>query len=108
MSDRKNPGQVTFTFVYSRHVGPTFMHGGLTLKFDSLRPYAFVTRADWPSAANYDASIREAVEEVLRERQGHIRSTLVVLTQIEWDDIHSCEVGFRRAAMAATRAAFEV
>lgn len=85
-----------------------YIHGGLTLQFDSLQPYAFVTRAQWPSTANYETSIREAVEEVLRERQGHMESTLVVLTQIEWDDIASCEVGFRKAAVAATRAAFEV
>jgi hypothetical protein len=31
-----------------------------------------------------------------------------VLTQIEWDQVASCELGFRKAAAAATRAAFEV
>jgi hypothetical protein len=85
-----------------------YVHGGLTLQFDSLKPYAFVSRAHWPSTANFETSIRAAVEEVLRERQGDIESTLVVLTKIEWDDIASCEVGFQRAAAAATRAAFEV
>ena len=108
MSNSKYPGQVEISFRYSRHVGPKYVHGGLTLQFDSLKPYAFITRASWPGTDNYETSIRQAVEEVLRERQGHLASTLVVLKQIEWDDIASCEIGFRRAAAAATRAAFEV
>jgi hypothetical protein len=108
MSHAKHPGQVEITFRYSRHVGPKYIHGGLTLQFDSLQPYAFVSRARWPSTDNYETSIREAVEQVLHERQGHTESTLVVLTHIEWDEVDSCEIGFQRAAAAATRAAFEV
>jgi hypothetical protein len=108
MSHAKHPGQVEITFRYSRHVGPTYVHGGRTLQFDSLRPYAFVSRAQWPSTDNYEESIREAVEKVLLERQGHMESTSVVLKDVEWDEIASCQLGFRRAAAAATRAAFEV
>src|SRR5262249_52932732 len=44
MRARDAPGQVEITFRYSRHVGPRQVHGGLTLQFDSLRPYAFVSR----------------------------------------------------------------
>jgi hypothetical protein len=84
------------------------VHGGLTLRFDSLQPYAFVSQARWPSTDNYETIIREAVEHVLRERQGHMDSTLVELTHIEWDEVASCAIGFQRAAAAATRAAFEV
>jgi hypothetical protein len=108
MSHAKHPGQVEITLRYSRHIGPKHVHGGLTLQFDSLQPYAFVSSAQWPSTDNYETSIREAVERVLQERQGHTESTLVVLTHIEWDEVASCEVGFQRAAAAATRAAFEV
>jgi hypothetical protein len=108
MRHAKHPGQVEITFRYSRHVGPMHVHGGLTLQFDGLQPYAFVSRAQWPSTDNYEASIREAVEQALRECQGHTTSTLVVLTQVEWDEVASCEVGFQRAAAAATRSAFEV
>jgi hypothetical protein len=108
MTHAKHPGQVEITLRYSRHVGPKHVHGGLTLQFDSLQPYAFVSSAQWPSTDNYETSIREAVEQVLQERQGHTESTLVVLTHIEWDEVASCEVGFQRAAAAATRAAFEV
>jgi hypothetical protein len=108
MSSAKRPGQVEITFRYSRHVGPRYVHGGLTLKFDSLQPYAFMSHARWPSTANYETAIREAVEQVLKERQGHTESTLVVLTHVEWEEVDSCEVGFKRAAAAATRAAFEV
>ncbi len=108
MSNARYPGQVEISFRYSRHVGGTFVHGGLTLQFDSLRPYSFVSRAQWPSTDNYEMSIREVVEQVLQERQGHAETTSVVLKHIEWDDVNSCQLGFRRAAAAATRAAFEV
>jgi hypothetical protein len=104
----KSPGQVEISFRYSRHVGATCIQGGLTLRFDSLKPYAFTSHAQWPGSDNYESQIRESVEDVLREHQGNLAFTLVVLEQIEWDGIASCEVGFRRAATAATRAAFNV
>jgi hypothetical protein len=90
------------------HDSQEYVHGGLTLQFDSLRPYAFVSRVQWPGPDNYETSIREAVEQVLREFQGHADSTLVALTRIEWDEAASCRLGFERAAAAATRTAFEV
>jgi hypothetical protein len=102
------PGQVEISITYRRHIGPTFVHGGLTLQFDSLKPYAFVSQARWPSVANYEDTIRKAVEQALRARQGHLRTTLVVLRRIECDDVESSELGFRNAAVAATRAAFEL
>jgi hypothetical protein len=108
MSHAKHPGQIEITFRYSRHVGGEYVHGGLTLQFDSLRPYSFVSRTQWPSTDNHETSIREAVEQVLQERQGHTETTSVVLKHIEWDDVTSCKLGFQRAAAAATRAAFEV
>ena len=108
MAERVGPGQVEVRLSYARHIGPMFVRADLTLQFDSLRPYSFVSRAQWPTPENYETGIREAVEAVLRERQGHLRSTLVILTHIEWDDISSSEVGFRTAAAAAARAAFEV
>jgi hypothetical protein len=108
MAERIGPGQVEVRLRYSRHVGPMFVHGDVTLQFDSFRPYSFVSRAHWPTSNNYETAIREAVEAVLLERQGHLKTTLVVLTQISWDDISSSKIGFRNAATAATRAAFEV
>ncbi|MFA5120183.1 hypothetical protein [Zavarzinia sp.] len=108
MTNRKGPGQVKISFGYLRHIGPMFMHGGLTLQFESPRPYAFISRVQWPDNENYENAIHEAVEKVLLELQGHIETTLVILTQIEWDEINSSEEGFRRAAAAATRAAFDV
>ena len=107
MSRRSVPGQVEITFKFSRHIGPTFIHGGLTLQFDGLKSYAFVSRAHWPATDNYEATVRETVEHVLQERQGHLASTHVTLKAIEWDDINSCEIGFRIAAAAATHAAFD-
>jgi len=108
MTKAKGPGQVEITFRYSRHIGPTYIHGGLTLQFDSLRPYTFVSRVQWPGSDNYETSIRAAVEHVLLECQGHLKSTQVILKDIEWDEIASCELGFRNAATEATRAAFQV
>ncbi|WP_456617337.1 hypothetical protein [Bradyrhizobium sp. P5_C12] len=108
MSGSKSTGQVETTFRYHRHVGPKYIHGCLTLRFDSSRPYAFLSHAHWPAGDNYEAAIRGVIEETLREYQGHIDSTHVVLVGIEWDDVASCEIGFRKAAAAATRAAFEV
>jgi hypothetical protein len=49
MKHAKHPGQVEITFRYARHVGPMHVHGGLTLQFDELKPYAFVSRAQWPA-----------------------------------------------------------
>jgi hypothetical protein len=108
MRSRTGPGQVEITFRYCRHVGPGYVHDALTLQFDALKPYAFVSQARWPSGENYEATIREAIETVLEELQGHLDTTRVVLKAIELDDVNSCAIGFRRAAAAATRAAFDV
>src|SRR5215470_12048946 len=98
MSNGKHPGQVEITFRYSRHIGPRHIHGGLTLQFDALKPYAFVSHARWPGTDNYEGSIREAIEQILQQRQGHLASTLVVLASIEWDEVASCALGFQKAA----------
>ncbi len=108
MNGERRPGQVEITMRYLRYAGPKNIHGGLTLRFYSLQPYAFVSKVRWPSADDYENAIRETVEEELQKLQGSLEETLVVLTQIEWDDVASCETGFRRAAAAATRAAFDV
>jgi hypothetical protein len=67
--NHRTPGQVVVTFEYSRHMGPKCEHGGVRLRFDSLRPYSFESRAQWPDD-NYDAQVRAAVEHVLLERCG--------------------------------------
>ena len=109
MSERWSSGYVEISFRYSRFVSARgYIHGGVTLKFEGEQPYSFASRAQWPDSDNYERAIREAVEQVLLERQGHIKSTRVTLERIEWDSINSCELGFRRAATVATRAAFEV
>jgi hypothetical protein len=108
MSDEQRAGQIEITVRYLRHVGPMYIHGGVTLQFDSLQPYAFVSKVQWPGADNYENAIRETVEDEMRELQGSLEQTLVVLTEIEWDNVASSEIGFRRAAAAATRAAFDL
>jgi hypothetical protein len=108
MSASKSTGQIEVTFGYRRHHGAKFVHGCVTLRFDSSRPYGFISEARWPAADNYETAVREVVEATLRECQGQIDSTHVVLVRIEWDDVASCEVGFRKAAAAATLSAFGV
>jgi hypothetical protein len=102
------PGQVVVSFEFSRHVGPRFVHGGLRLRFDLSRPYSFESIARWPSADNYEAQIRRAVEAVLVERLGSLTRCQVTLEDIVWDPVNSCEVGFARAASAAAEMAFRV
>ena len=108
MSLPSGPGQVEVSFRYARHLGPRFVHGAVTLRFDSLQPYSFVSRARWPTPENYEAAIRETVEAVLLERQGNLYTTCVVLEAIEWDPVLSCEAGFRSATRAACEAAFSL
>jgi hypothetical protein len=108
MSAHTAPAQVEVSFEFSRHMGPRFVHGGVTLSFDADKPYAFVSEATWPTPDNYESTIREAVEVVLIERQGGLERTRVLLKRIMWHEIDSCESGFRQAARAATLAAFEV
>jgi hypothetical protein len=95
------------TFEFRRHVGPRFIHGCVTLRFESSPGYAFSSHAQWPQAENHDAAVREAVEQVLIERLGTLDGTKVVLSSIRWDPVNSSESGFRRAARAATIATFE-
>jgi hypothetical protein len=95
-------------FEFHRHVGPRFVHGAVTLRFESGPAYAFASRAQWPEGENHEEAVREAVEEVLLEKLGTLEGTSVLLSHIRWDPINSSESGFRRAARAATIAAFEV
>jgi hypothetical protein len=109
MSNRTSIGSgIEVTLEFSRHLGPRYIHGAVTLQFDSHLPYAFVSTAVWPTSANYETAIREAVEEVLLERLGDLSKTRVLLKRVGWNEVDSCESGFRSAARAATKAAFEV
>lgn len=108
MARNGKTGQVEIDFQYSRHLGPRFIQGAVTLQFDSLQPYKFTSTANWPTSANYDEVIRIVVEETLIEIQGHLHSPSVLLKNIKWNEIASCESGFQRAARIATLAAFDV
>jgi hypothetical protein len=108
MTSLKTLGQIEVGFRFLRHMGPKFIHGSVTLQFDSLQPYSFKSYASWPSGVNYEKIIRETVEKILLELQGDLNSTSVILKRIEWDDVNSCEAGFRAAAHAATQSAFNV
>jgi len=108
MGNSRNLRLVEVTFSYRRVFSGKSVHGGVTLRFDSTRPYGFASQAQWPDSDNYTLAIREVVEATLRECQGHLDSTEVLLVRIDWDVVNSCEVGFRNAAAEATRSAFRV
>jgi hypothetical protein len=98
--------QTQISLRYYKHIGPKYLHGDVTLQFDSLQPYSFSSEAKWPNAGNYDEQIRQAVEEALLEHQRYLNRMRVVLKKIEWDEIESCALGFQLAAKAAVHAAF--
>jgi hypothetical protein len=102
------PGCVVVSFEFSRFTSARFVHGGLRLRFDSLRPYSFESHVQWPSSDNYEVEIRREVEAVLKERLGSLDRCQVVLEGITWDPVNSCGAGFARAARAATEMAFQV
>jgi hypothetical protein len=68
-------GETTVTFEYAQHVGPRFIHGGVT-------------------------SVERGVKMALASRGGLCyRCTLET---IKWHDLDSSAIGFERAAKAAT------
>jgi hypothetical protein len=104
--NRKETGQVEINFTYRRHLGPKFIHGGVTLKFDSFQPYSFASSVVWPESGNYEKYVQEGVEKALIEMAGTLDRTEVVLVGIDFDEVDSTPYGFRSAAYAATRIAF--
>lgn len=103
-----HPGQVVIAFEYARHLGPRFIHGAVRLQFDALQPYSFRSEAQWPSGDDCSSCVRQEVESVLIERLGSLSRVAVVLKSVSFDPISSSAEGFRRAARAATEAAFSV
>jgi hypothetical protein len=101
-------GGVEVSFEFRRHVGGKYIQGAVGLQFDDHFPYEFVSVAVWPTSDNYEIAIRESIEGVLMERLGNLDRTRVTLKSIVWDDVASCESGFRRAAKVATEVAFDV
>lgn len=108
MARTESIAEVEISFEFSRHLGPRFIHGAVTLQFEGSKQYEFRSTASWPGGDNYEEAVRLAVEGTLKEIQGHLRSPGVLLKKIEWNEISSCQAGFERAARAATLAAFEV
>lgn len=101
------PGEVTVAFDYSRHLGPRFVHGAVTLRFSGADSFAFSSSATWPTSEDYTSAIEAAVRDVLASK-GALNRTACKLVAIRWDDISSCQAGFSAAARAAVLAAFEV
>jgi hypothetical protein len=107
MDTEHRTGNVEVRFEFRRFVSARFIHGGVRLRFEGNEPYRFTSSAQWPQSDNYERAIRETVEDVLRQRLGGLEKTRVTLLEVMWDEVNSCEVRFRRAARAATEAAFD-
>ena len=104
---KEHPGVVEIALRFSRYVGPRFIAGSVVLHFSTASSFSFTSEVQWP-ADNYEMAVREGVEDVLRRRLTGADSVAVVLKSIEWDDVASCALGFRQAAVAAAEAAFVV
>ena len=105
---RTSPGQIEIAFEYSRHLGPTFIHGAVRLQLDALQPYSFRSEAIWPTGGDFTDVVRLEVEATLMERAGSLSKISVILKSISFDPVASCAEGFRRATRAAIEAAFSV
>jgi hypothetical protein len=92
-------GETKVTFEYIQHVGPRFIQGGVTLKFEPADRFIFHSNAQWPTADNYDVPVEQGVKLALASR-GRLcyRCTLEA---IQWHDLNSSAIGFERAAKAA-------
>src|SRR5262249_6000097 len=99
-------GLVHVSYALATVVGPRSIHGSVSLRFDGSRPYSFVSRAQWPDSGNYENAVRTAVEGVLLDKLGSLDRVAVALPRIQFDPIHSCQVGFERAARRATLSLF--
>ncbi len=103
---RQVPGQVEINFSFSRHLGPRWEYASVRLQFGSSEPYTFSSSAEWPEADNYEAFVKAGVEQALQESQGSLQKTSVKLVAIGFDSVDSTPNAFKKAAYAATYAAF--
>ena len=102
-----SPGYVTVRFEYSRSIGPRQVHGAVVIQFSPASAFEFCSAAQWPTSADYTATIERGVREVLITRNA-LSATSCKLLSVGWEAAASCELGFEAAARAATDAAFEV
>ena len=93
---------------YKKLVGCRYLEAGLTLRFAAAREYSFASTAEWPAGCDYSNTVRLAVEEVLVRQHGAIPAIAVVLEEIAFHEIHSSQVAFKQATMAAVEAAYRV
>jgi hypothetical protein len=101
----KDIGDIKIRVSFSRHVGPRFFVGDLTLGFRGSQSYSFSSEAVWPTTDQYEDAIQDEVNHEFVRRLGHLPSISVTLLEVGWDPVESCAAGFRRAAAAAVVAA---
>jgi len=89
------------TLEYSQHLGPTYIHGGVTLSFEEAPGFTFRSAAKWPASDRLDAFVERGVRSALSSR-GLEEKYACTLESIVWHDVHSSGRGFERAAYAAT------
>jgi hypothetical protein len=89
------------TLEYSQHIGPTCVHGGVTLSFEAAQRFSFRSAAQWPSSDQLDSFVERGVRSALNAH-GLVEKYACTLNSVVWHEIHSSGLGFERAAYAAT------
>ena len=102
-----SPSETEVSFAFRRHVGPRFVHGGVTLTFQASERFMFLSQVTWPDE-QLDDVVAQEVRAVLADVGPEHEAMLVVLKAIEWDEMNSSASGFTRAARAATLAALQL
>jgi translation elongation factor EF-G len=105
---KKYTGTVRLRFNYSRALGPRSEAAGVGLSLSVRDAYEFVNAARWP-AEDYGAAVERGVRDGLAEAgvdpEAGVR---VVLEDVEFHPVYSCERAFYRAAKCAVKAHAEV
>jgi hypothetical protein len=93
--------QITAVGVHDiRACGPGY--GKVVLKASPSAEFSFSSAAYWPRES-YEAAVFSGIVDTIRKR-GHTEliAWKFLLTEIDWDDVRSCESSYYQAACEAT------
>jgi hypothetical protein len=88
--------------------GPKSLHGGVTIAYEGQYPLAFRSEVSRPEGENYEMAVRATMLELLLDNGIPVVGGVFILKSIAWDSINSCEIGFKIAALEATRALLNI
>ena len=95
-------GGVTVTHGLSRHLGPRWEQAEVKLTYEGQYPLEFISRVEWPSGADYSASVRHGILEALREHGESAIGGRFILERAIADAVDSSERAFSLVAREAT------